>query len=207
MRAFLNVGLGRLRLMLGPIAWISNIPLLGQTTLVASTTSSVAAVATAGALALGVPAGPLPSQPPPARIEVVEVAAPTGVTAPDLTVTGAQDEPLIVALSGLLVNDSDPNGDPLTITSVQDPIGGTATLMSTHVVFVPDPDLNGSAEFAYVACDPGNLCALATVVLTFTPSTLHHVRPTMTTASSPGTSSRSRHPVCSSTTSNPTDRR
>ena len=69
-----------------------------------------------------------------------------------------------VAVSGTLLN-----GDLLTITSVQDPIGGTATLMSTHVVFVPDPDLNGSAQFAYVACDPGNLCAPATVMLTFAP--------------------------------------
>jgi VCBS repeat-containing protein len=64
-RAFLNVGLGRLRLIMGPLSWLAHAPILGRMPLtpavgaLTGTVASVAAAATAGLVH-----GPPPSAPP-----------------------------------------------------------------------------------------------------------------------------------------------
>lgn len=82
---------------------------------------------------------------------------------------GNEDQTQVVPLSVLLLNDSDANGDPLTISSVHDPVNGAVQMTSTHAVFVPDADFFGDATFVYTACDPGNLCSDAIVTVTLDP--------------------------------------
>ncbi|HNB49840.1 MAG TPA: Ig-like domain-containing protein, partial [Chitinophagales bacterium] len=71
-------------------------------------------------------------------------------------------------------NDSDPNGDPLTITLDN---GNTATANGTLVLnndgtftYTPNPNFNGVVSFTYSACDNGVplpvLCDTATVTIT-----------------------------------------
>ena len=83
--------------------------------------------------------------------------------------TTAEDTALTIAPSVLLANDSDPENDPLTITSVQDPTHGTVALVDGDVVFTPDPDYNGPASFTYTISDGQGGSDTATVNITVTP--------------------------------------
>ena len=56
----------------------------------------------------------------------------------------------------LLANDSDPNGDPLTIntTPVSEPTNGTVVINSDGTYeYTPDPDFVGNDSFTYEVCD------------------------------------------------------
>jgi len=69
----------------------------------------------------------------------------------------------------VLDNDTDPDGDPLTIASVTQPEHGTTTIVDGEIVYVPDPNYNGDDTFTYVACNAANLCDTATVTVSVTP--------------------------------------
>ena len=61
----------------------------------------------------------------------------------------------------------DPDGDPITITSVTDSANGTVVLgAGGDVTYTPDPGFNGIDTFTYQVCDPGNACDTATVSVT-----------------------------------------
>src|SRR6266498_3026226 len=66
-----------------------------------------------------------------------------------------------------LANDSDPDGDPLTITSVS-PTNGTASIAGTNVVFTPATNFFGTATIGYTISDGrgGTASALITVTVT-----------------------------------------
>src|SRR6185369_17947180 len=68
-----------------------------------------------------------------------------------------------------LVNDSDPDGDSLTITSVS-PTNGTASIAGTNVVFTPATNFFGTATIGYSISDNhgGTASALITVTVTGT---------------------------------------
>jgi hypothetical protein len=67
----------------------------------------------------------------------------------------------------VLVNDTDPEGDPLTIVGVS-PTNGTATIAGTNVVFSPATNFWGSALLGYTISDGlgGTASALITVSVT-----------------------------------------
>jgi large repetitive protein len=67
--------------------------------------------------------------------------------------TGNEDRPLVVAAATLLANDTDANGDTLSIISVQGALHGTVVLVNGVVTFTPDPNYNGPAEFTYTISD------------------------------------------------------
>ena len=52
-----------------------------------------------------------------------------------------------------MVGLSDPDGDSLTITAVDNAVGGTAVLNEgegdTSITFTPSPDINGGDEFGF----------------------------------------------------------
>lgn len=74
---------------------------------------------------------------------------------------GAEDEPLIGNLS---VNDSDPDGNPLSFHVVDEPLNGQVTIDANGVaIYNPDPEFNGFDEFTYSACDPFGDCDFALV--------------------------------------------
>jgi hypothetical protein len=73
-----------------------------------------------------------------------------------------------IAASALLANDTDPNGQPLSITGVSNPVNGTASFNATAktVTFTPTTGYTGPASFTYAISDTSGLTASASVGLT-----------------------------------------
>ena len=72
---------------------------------------------------------------------------------PPLAVDDAGSTPKNIAVTvPVLVNDSDPDGDALTIVSVS-PTNGTANISGTNVVFTPATDFTGTAFIGYTITD------------------------------------------------------
>ena len=67
----------------------------------------------------------------------------------------------------VLANDFDPNGDPLVVGAVSQPVaGGAVADNGGDVTFTPAPGFTGTVVFEYQACDPGPLCDSAHVLVT-----------------------------------------
>ncbi len=108
------------------------------------------------------------------------VSDPAGLTATatvHVTVLAVNDAPVAVADSAstganapvwidVLANDTDVEGDPLTIARiVQPPTGGTAWMDGAGLVFSPAEQASGQLTFAYVAQDPAGGEDTATVTV------------------------------------------
>ena len=88
----------------------------------------------------------------------------------DDTGTTPEDTPLALAAADLLANDSDLDGDPLTIASVQDAVNGSANLNPDgSVAFTPNADFNGLGSFSYTVDDGSGSTAIARVNVEVTP--------------------------------------
>ncbi|MBA7598743.1 MAG: tandem-95 repeat protein [Calditrichaeota bacterium] len=75
----------------------------------------------------------------------------------------------IDALSGVLANDSDPDGDPLTAEPVSSPSNGSLTLNADGAfTYTPQADFNGTDSFTYAVSD-GIASDQATVTVTVNP--------------------------------------
>ena len=66
-------------------------------------------------------------------------------------------------------NDTDPNGDPLSVVAVGSQLGGTVSLASNTVTFTPTPGYIGAASFTYQVTDGAHTSVPATVELTVLP--------------------------------------
>jgi VCBS repeat-containing protein len=64
-----------------------------------------------------------------------------------------EDVALTIPAADLLANDTDVDGDSLTITGVGKPINGTVTLVDGNPVFTPAADFNGTGTFSYTISD------------------------------------------------------
>ena len=62
------------------------------------------------------------------------------------------DEDVAVTVN-VLGNDTDPEGDTLTIIAVSDPAHGTTTNNGTDITYTPDPDFCGADDFGYTVSD------------------------------------------------------
>jgi VCBS repeat-containing protein len=83
---------------------------------------------------------------------------------------GTEDTPLVVPGPGVLVNDADPQGDPLTAAVVQAPANGTLALaLDGSFTYTPKADFSGIDTFIYAATDGGAPSVPATVTLTIAP--------------------------------------
>jgi len=69
----------------------------------------------------------------------------------------------------VLANDSDPDGDPLTIQSVTTPQLGAAQISGRQIVYTPAAGLLGTDTFNYTINDGRGGTATATVTVTITP--------------------------------------
>ncbi|VAW50728.1 T1SS secreted agglutinin (RTX) [hydrothermal vent metagenome] len=77
-----------------------------------------------------------------------------------------EDVALIINPAELLANDTDPDGDVLVISSVQDGDNGTVGIdAGGNVVFTPDANYNGEASFTYTVSDGNGGEDTATVIL------------------------------------------
>jgi VCBS repeat-containing protein len=79
-----------------------------------------------------------------------------------------EDTSLTIAKSALLANDTDLDGDSLSLTSVSNPIHGSVVIDGNNIVFTPTANYNGSASFDYIISD-GYLTDTATVNITVVP--------------------------------------
>ncbi len=65
----------------------------------------------------------------------------------------------------VLANDTDPDGDDLTLDSVTQPLYGEVRIEDGKLVYVPDPDYRGTDTFTYTVCDENGACKTATVTV------------------------------------------
>jgi hypothetical protein len=89
----------------------------------------------------------------------------------DLPVLGAdsfvtdEDTAISIAVADLLVNDTDVDGDALSVYSVGNGQGGSVALVDGHVVFTPDANFNGDASFDYTVSDSHGGKVMRTVIV------------------------------------------
>ncbi|MEP6881167.1 MAG: Ig-like domain-containing protein, partial [Dokdonella sp.] len=71
----------------------------------------------------------------------------------------------------VLANDSDPDGDPLSIVSVTTPVaGGTVVINGNAVTYTPSPSFLGTDRFSYTISDGRGGTATAMVTVTIAPA-------------------------------------
>ncbi|MCE9614839.1 MAG: tandem-95 repeat protein [Lentisphaerae bacterium] len=95
-------------------------------------------------------------------VTITVVDPPTAL--PD-TATTPEDTPVII---NVLANDSDPNGDVVSISAVTAPLYGIAVIQGTNVTYTPSEDYFGEDSFTYTASDGHSGRATAQVTVTVT---------------------------------------
>ena len=99
-----------------------------------------------------------------AAVEVTVLAVNDPPRAVDDAAETPEDTPVTIAV---LANDSDADGDTLTVLEASAPAHGTASLTDTGTVeYTPEPDYHGSDRFTYVVGDGPSLTAQAAVEVT-----------------------------------------
>lgn len=84
--------------------------------------------------------------------------------------TTAEDNVLTVPAAGVLANDVDPEGNPITATLFANPTFGTVVLNANgSFVYTPTLDYTGTDQFIYESCDNSNACDTTIVTITITP--------------------------------------
>jgi hypothetical protein len=67
--------------------------------------------------------------------------------------TTAQNTAVTLEASTLLANDTDANGDRLSLTGVNNPVNGSVTFSNGNVIFTPSTNFTGNASFDYSISD------------------------------------------------------
>ena len=99
---------------------------------------------------------------------VREAEVQIAVTVPNAAPQAANDTAFArrtAILIPVLANDSDPDGDPLTITGVTAPRVGTATIEAGKIRYTPPRNWSGSVNFVYTVSDGRGGTASATVTV------------------------------------------
>ncbi|MCR1810484.1 tandem-95 repeat protein, partial [Sulfurospirillum sp. hDNRA2] len=81
------------------------------------------------------------------------------------TLTTNEDTSLSIPTSALLGNDSDNDGDTLSVIDVSNAMHGTVSLASGHITFIPEINYHGEASFTYTISDGKGGSDTATVTL------------------------------------------
>ncbi len=105
------------------------------------------------------------------KYDEITVFTPFGVVPPnsrpvanDDSYSTAEDTPLNIASPGVLDNDNDPDGDPMTASPVNDPDHGVAVLATNgSFTYTPAADYSGPDTLSYVA-DDGQQSSTVTLV-------------------------------------------
>ena len=90
----------------------------------------------------------------------------TAPVAADETVGGVEDVAQVIAAASLLANETDIDGDALTIVAVSNATGGSVSLDGNgDVLFTPDANFHGAASFDYTVSDGNGGSASATATI------------------------------------------
>jgi len=96
----------------------------------------------------------------------------------------SEDTTLTVEIPGVLGNDNDTEGDPLTAILQAGPSNGSLTINANgSFTYTPDANFNGTDTFTYLANDGTDDSNIATVTITVDPvldAALHYVGTTLT---------------------------
>ena len=84
-------------------------------------------------------------------------------TANDDTVSTEENDPISI---NVLINDSDPDGDELTLDIVSQPENGTVSLGNNRIVYRPDNGFSGTDQFSYSVTDTTGISDTANVTVT-----------------------------------------
>jgi Ca2+-binding RTX toxin-like protein len=103
-------------------------------------------------------------------VDVLFVPSGAPIAVNDKGFTTSRGTALEIPGATLLANDTDPNGDPLSVAAVGSQLGGTVSLASNAVTFTPTPGYIGAASFAYQITDGSHTSVPATVELTVLPA-------------------------------------
>jgi VCBS repeat-containing protein len=84
--------------------------------------------------------------------------------------TTDEDTPLTIPAPGVLENDTDVEGDPLSAAVVAQPVNGTLTMNADgSFVYTPNENFNGTDGFSYLTNDGSGDSQVATVTITVNP--------------------------------------
>lgn len=79
------------------------------------------------------------------------------------TTSTHQDQAVVIPIATLLANDTDADGDALTVTSVQGATHGSISWVGSNITFTPDALYSGPAGFTYTVSDGHGGTATGTV--------------------------------------------
>ncbi|TLM80502.1 MAG: tandem-95 repeat protein, partial [Actinobacteria bacterium] len=103
-----------------------------------------------------------------ATVTITVTAVNDAPVASDDTTTTPEDTPLAIEPAFLMSNDTDVDGDTLTIVSFTQPLHGVVVEIGGRYVYTPAPDYNGPDSFTYTVSDGQGGTDTATVFLTVT---------------------------------------
>ena len=161
-RAFLNVSLGRMRFVMGPLSWLTHAPILGRLPLtpaigtVAGSMATVAAAVTTGMIAT--PPAPVLASTVPAAQQSVGKSDPIRETIP-----GGKSSVVGVESVG-------PGGKITSLRVLEQPADGRVQVTAgRRLQFTPAPGFTGKVTVPYEACWSDGTCRRGVVVFTVTP--------------------------------------
>ena len=159
-RAFLNVSLGRLRLVMGPLSWLAHIPILGRLPLTPAIGTITASLGTVAAtLASGFVATPPPTA------TAAPVTQRHASTARTLARTTNEDQNLVVRLEHV---EGGANVISLRVTR-QPAVGRAVVSGGRRLLYTPPPNFNGEVSIGYDACWSGRGCRHGVLRITVLP--------------------------------------
>jgi hypothetical protein len=80
-----------------------------------------------------------------------------------------EDTALTITASDLATNDTDPEGDALTVTNVGGAVNGAVSLVAGTITFTPTANFSGPASFTYTVSDSNGGSATGTVNIIVAP--------------------------------------
>ena len=102
-------------------------------------------------------------------VNVLPNAVPVAANDTGSDLTTLRDTTLSIPIARLLANDTDANGDTLSIAALSAPSNGTVAINGANVVFTPTSGYTGNAGFSYTVSDgQGGTSTAAAVALTVT---------------------------------------